>query len=212
MVAQWRPESDGFRPSRPPPFSLLCVPASWKPVQFSRFRMCCQRGRGLPQTIDSLEEPGGRRRGRKLLILLALIVGFLFAGQAALSSWVNLLWFRSLGYADVFWTTLRLEWVAFLVFVVVTFLIMAAAFAALKRAYQGYLPSDHKIILGGQPLSLPVDLVLRILSLGVSFVFAIGAGVTMASDWPVLAMFWYAQPVPGSISDPIFGKPLNFFL
>ena len=166
----------------------------------------------MPQTIDSLEQPRGRRRGRKLLILLALIVGFLFAAQAALSSWVNLLWFRSLGYADVFWTTLRLEWVAFLVFAVVTFLIMAAAFAALKRAYQGYLPSDHKIILGGQPVSLPVDLVLRILSLGVSFVFAIGAGVTMASDWPVLAMFWYAQPAPGSISDPIFGKPLNFFL
>src|ERR1035438_9787462 len=104
-----------------------------------------QRGRGLPQTINSREEPRGRRRGRKLLILLALIVGFLFAAQAALSSWVNLLWFRSLGYGDVFWTTLRLEWLAFLVFAVVTFLIMAAAFSALKRAYQGYLPSDHKI-------------------------------------------------------------------
>jgi len=95
----------------------------------------------LPQTIDSLEEPKGRRRGRKLLILLAVIVGFLFAAQAALSSWVDLLWFRSLGYVDVFWTTLRLEWVAFLVFAVVTFLIMAAAFAALKRAYRGYLPA-----------------------------------------------------------------------
>jgi uncharacterized membrane protein (UPF0182 family) len=166
----------------------------------------------LPLTIDSLEKPRGRRRGRKLLILLALIVGFLIAAQAALSSWVDLLWFRSLGYVDVFWTTLRLEWVAFLVFAVVTFLIMAAAFSALKRAYQGYLPSDHKIILGGQPVSLPVDLVLRILSLGVSLVFAVGAGITMASDWPVLALFWYAQPVPGNITDPIFGKPLNFFL
>ena len=166
----------------------------------------------MPLTIDSQDEPRGRRRGRKLLVLLALVVGILFALGSAVSYWVDLLWFRSLGYGDVFWTTLHLEWGSFLLFAVVTFLILYTAFFALKRTYQGYLPTDHKIILGGQPVSLPVDPALRILSLGASVVFAIGAGATMASDWPTLALYWYAQPAPGSIADPIFGKPLNFFL
>ncbi len=156
--------------------------------------------------------PRGSGAGRKLLVLLALVVGFVFAGRAALSYWVDLLWFRSLDYGDVFWTTLRLQWGTFIVFALATFLILYAAFSALKRTYQGYLPSDHTIVFGGQPVNLSVDPVLRILSLVVSLVVAAGSGATMASDWPTLALFWYAPRSMGGVTDPIFGKPLNFFL
>jgi uncharacterized protein len=31
-------------------------------------------------------------------------------------------------------------------------------------------------------------------------------------EWPTLALFWYAARTTGNIIDPIFGKPLNFFL
>jgi uncharacterized membrane protein (UPF0182 family) len=31
-------------------------------------------------------------------------------------------------------------------------------------------------------------------------------------EWPTLALFWFAPHAAGSISDPIFGRPLNFFL
>jgi hypothetical protein len=34
----------------------------------------------------------------------------------------------------------------------------------------------------------------------------------MMEDWPTLALFWYAPHATGSIVDPIFGKPLNFYL
>jgi uncharacterized membrane protein (UPF0182 family) len=32
------------------------------------------------------------------------------------------------------------------------------------------------------------------------------------ADWPTLALSWYAPHAMGSAADPIFGKPLNFFL
>ena len=32
------------------------------------------------------------------------------------------------------------------------------------------------------------------------------------AEWPTLALFWYAPRATGSVVDPIFGKPLNFFL
>ena len=34
----------------------------------------------------------------------------------------------------------------------------------------------------------------------------------MMAEWPTLALFWYAPRAMGSVVDPIFGKPLNFFL
>jgi uncharacterized membrane protein (UPF0182 family) len=34
----------------------------------------------------------------------------------------------------------------------------------------------------------------------------------MMAEWPTLALFWYAPRAAGGVVDPIFGKPLNFFL
>jgi uncharacterized membrane protein (UPF0182 family) len=34
----------------------------------------------------------------------------------------------------------------------------------------------------------------------------------MVTDWPALARYWYAPPTTGAVVDPIFGKPLNFYL
>jgi uncharacterized protein len=166
----------------------------------------------LPVIIDSPQDSRGPRHLRKLLLAAALIIGFTLAVRASLSYWVDLLWYRSLGYGDVFWTNWRLQWCTFATFAVVTFAILYTVFYALKRSYQGYLPTDHKIILGGQPVNLSVEPVLRLLGLGGSLVIAAISGATMTSDWPTLALFWYAPHVTGSISDPIFGKPLNFFL
>src|ERR1039457_6267154 len=97
----------------------------------------------------------------KLVIVLVLVGGIFFACRAALSYWVDLLWFRSLGYGDVFWTTWRLQWGIFAAFAGVTFLILFAAFTALKRAHQPDLPSERTILFGGQPVKLSVEPVLR---------------------------------------------------
>jgi hypothetical protein len=65
-------------------------------------------------------------------------------------------------------------------------------------------------------LHLPVAPLLRLISIGVSFVIAIATGAAMEAQWATLALFWYAPRAagsgPGSILDPIFGKPLNFYL
>jgi hypothetical protein len=147
-----------------------------------------------------------------VVVALAIIAALLLAVRTSLSYWVDLLWFRSLGYGDVFWTTLRLQCGSFAIFSVATFLILFLALSALRRAYQQYLPSDHQLLIGGQPVTLSVAPVLSILGLGVSVVAAAISGAAMASDWPTLALFWYAPHASGSITDPIFGKPLNFFL
>jgi uncharacterized membrane protein (UPF0182 family) len=53
---------------------------------------------------------------------------------------------------------------------------------------------------------------LRLIALGTSLAIAAATGAGMMAEWPTLALFWYAPRATGSVVDPIFGKPLNFFL
>jgi hypothetical protein len=167
----------------------------------------------MPETMHwpRLQPPPRRHRRRRFLIILAVLVGILFVGRAALSYYVDVLWFGSLSYADVFWKTLSLQWGVFAAFAAATFLIVYGSFLALKRVHLPDLPSDHTILIGGQPLKLPVEPVLRLIALAVSLAIAVATGGAMAGEWPTLALFWYA-PRTTSIVDPIFAKPLNFFL
>jgi uncharacterized membrane protein (UPF0182 family) len=171
----------------------------------------------MPESIDwPLKTQPSRPRRRTFLFLFAVAAAIVFGGRTALSYWVDLLWFRSLGYAEVFWKTRSLEWGIFTAFTIVTFLILFGTFAAFKRAHSADLPTDHTILIAGNPLHLPVAPLLRLISIGVSFVIAIATGAAMEAQWATLALFWYAPRAagsgPGSILDPIFGKPLNFYL
>jgi uncharacterized membrane protein (UPF0182 family) len=96
-----------------------------------------------------------RPRRRALFFVIAAVALILLGGRTALSYWVDLLWFRSLGYGEVFWKTLGLEWGVFIGFAAATFLILYGAFAALKRAHAADLPTDHTIYIAGNEISSP---------------------------------------------------------
>src|SRR5213594_2078747 len=164
----------------------------------------------MPESIDWPRTRPPRHRRRFLLILAVLGVIF-FGGRTALSYYIDVLWFESLGYREVFWKTLTLQWGIFTAFAAATFLILHSSFLALKRAHLPDLPSGQTIFIGGQPLKLPGEPVLRLVALGVSLAIAAATGGGMMVEWPTLALFWYAPRTAGGV-DPIFGKPLNFFL
>jgi uncharacterized membrane protein (UPF0182 family) len=165
----------------------------------------------MPESIDWPRTRPPRSRRRLLLILAALAVIF-FGARSALSYYVDVLWFRSLGYAEVFFKTLSLQWGIFAAFAAATFLILYGSFLALKRMHLPDLPDGHTIFIGRQPVKLPVEPVLRLIALGAALAIALATGAGMIVEWPTLALFWYAPRVTGSVVDPIFGKPLNFFL
>src|SRR5437879_6873497 len=165
----------------------------------------------MPESIDWPRTRPPRHRRRFLLILAVLAVIF-FGGRTALSYYVDVLWFESLGYGDVFWKTLSLRWGIFTAFAAATFLILYASFLALKRAHLPDLPSGQTIFIGGQPLKLPVEPVLRLVALGVSLAIAVATGAGIMVEWPTFALFWYAPGITGGVVDPIFCKALNFFL
>ena len=171
----------------------------------------------MPETIDwppprtPRPSPSPRRRIRLILILLFVVLAVVFGGRVASTYYVDALWFGSLGYQDVFWKTLGVQSGVFAAFAAVTFLVLYGSFLALKRAHLDDLPSSHTIFVGGQPVRLPVDSILHPLALALSLIIAVMTGAGMMAEWPTLALYWYAPHTLGSIADPIFGRPLNFF-
>ena len=147
-----------------------------------------------------------------MFFLIAVVAVILLFGRTAISYWVDLLWFRSLGYGEVFWKTRGLEWWIFAGFFASTFLILYGIFSALKHAHIDDLPSDHTIYIGGQPVNLSLKPVLQIVSIGGSLVVALLTGGTMAAEWQTLALWWYAPQAAAGTADPIFGRPLDFYL
>src|SRR5579863_9337264 len=145
----------------------------------------------MPESIDWPRTQPPRHR-RRFLLILAVFAGILIAARTTLSYYVDVLWFGSLGYGGVFWKTLSLQWGIFATFAAATFLILYGSFLALKRAHLTDLPSDHTIVIGGQPVKLPVERVLRLIALGVSLAIAVAAGASMMTEWSALALFWYA--------------------
>jgi uncharacterized protein len=163
------------------------------------------------ESIDWPRTHSPRRRGR-LLLILAVLAGIVFGGRTALSYYVDVLWFGSLDYGDVFWKTLSLQSGIFTAFAAATFVILYGSFLALKRAYLPDLPSGQTIFIGRQAVRLPVEPVLRLIAIGISLVIAAATAAGVMADWPTLALFWYAPRTTGGVVDPIFGKPLTFFL
>jgi uncharacterized membrane protein (UPF0182 family) len=161
--------------------------------------------------------PGGsflraRRSRWPFLLVVAVLSLLVFSGQTWLSYYVDALWFGSLGYREVFLKTLSLEWMVFTAFAAVTFLILYAAILALKRTHRDDLPAGQTIFVGGQALRLPVEPILRFAAIAVSLLVALGTGAYMMGEWPTLALFWYAPNANGGVADPVFGRPLTFYL
>jgi len=163
----------------------------------------------MHESIDWPSRPSNRRR---FLIVLTLVIFLIFSSGTALSYYVNVLWFGSLGYEGVYRRTLSLQWSVFAIFFVATFLILYGWFVILRMAYQPDLLDGGVIFIGRQPVKLPVKRIMNFVARVVFLVIALATGASMMGEWKTFAVYWYASRSLGSPIDPIFGRPLHFYL
>ena len=163
----------------------------------------------MHESIDWPSRPSHRNR---FLVIVAIVAFLIFSSGTSLSYYINLLWFGSLGYESVYRQTLSLRWSVFAVFFAATFLILYGWFLALKRAYQPDLLDGGLIFIGRQAIKLPVERILNFTARLIFFVIALATGAGMMAEWDTFALYWYAPQNSPSVVDPIFGKPLHFYL
>jgi uncharacterized protein len=167
----------------------------------------------MPETILLPSRPRGPSRARMFLVVAAVVIlVLLFSGRTLLSYYVDGLWFSSLGYANVFWKSLRLEWSIFAIFAVVTFTVLYGWVLILLRATGPELRTASTIVIGPRVIQLPVDRILRVGGLILAGFIALLSGLSMSSQWPSFALYWYHPQTPAALMDPIFGRPVGFFL
>ena len=176
----------------------------------SQFICSLERSTFVPQTIGIRDRKHTLNSAVLMLILVVVIV--LLGGSTALSYYVDALWFGSLGYRDVFWTSWGLEAATFSAAFASTFLILYGWFLALWHMHQADLPQDRTVFIGEQRVSLPLRRALRFLGVMAPLVIAVFSGAAMMSEWQTFALWWNAARTGAAAPDPIFGRPLNFYL
>ena len=159
--------------------------------------------------LHTNDRPG---RGRLWIILAALVLILLFSFRTLVSWYVENLWFGSLGYSDVFWKSLRIEWIAFAVFAAATFAILYGWCRILLRVTAHDVQSASTFRFGDRIVEIPLGRVLGWGALVLSALVAIGAGAGLSSDWPQFALYLNRPNLAGQIADPILGHPLGFYL
>ncbi|HEX3986383.1 MAG TPA: UPF0182 family protein [Acidobacteriaceae bacterium] len=160
-----------------------------------------------------IELPGPRARSNRIVLILLIVVVAIFLGSnTALSYFVDSLWFSSLGFRDVFWKSTGLQWAVFAVAFLLTFLLLYGWFLALWRMHQAELPNDRAVFIGQQRMSLPLRRLLRILGVAVSLGIAFISALALMAEWPTFALFWYAPRAAAPRLDPVFARPVSFYL
>jgi hypothetical protein len=151
-----------------------------------------------------------RRQRRAGLLVLALIAVLLLGGSSLLSWYVEALWFDSLGYSQVFWTTIELKSSLFAAFAGATFFLVYLALRALRPAEL----TGRLLYVNDQPLSFSLDPLVRRVSWVVALVVAVGAGSGMLAEWTTFGLYVHAPVAAGltATPDPVFGRPLAFYL
>ncbi len=152
-------------------------------------------------------------RRKRLLQILIVVVALVLLGSG-LGIWSNFMWFSSLGYNRVFWTLLLTRFVVGAVVFLVFFAFFQANFWYLHRS----LPSFQVIDIHTRVYEVFISPLRRIfsskvgklLTSGLSALFALIFAIGMSTRWEVFQKFFYALPF--GRPDPVLGKDASFYI
>ena len=151
-----------------------------------------------------------RRRRRWLWLLVAAVILLFILGSRGLSIYISALWFSSLGYSAVFWYIFKLKLGLFLAFFVLTVLILQTAFWLVGRAFGSLAFGKRTVFINQQPVNFSPGRILRPLSWVVSIIAGLVFGFGMRESWRSFALYFHQAPT--DLYDPIFNRPLSFYL
>ena len=154
--------------------------------------------------------PKKPRRSRwKWLVIIAIVV-LIFVGARAISIYISAAWFGSLGYSSIFWFIFRAKLELFLIFFVLTTAFLRAAFWLTARAFGSFTFDRRTVFINQQPVNFSPGRLLRPLAWVVSVIAGLIFGFGMRESWRSFALYFHQAPT--NQTDPIFGKPIGFYL
>ncbi|MBT2531904.1 UPF0182 family protein [Arthrobacter sp. ISL-48] len=155
--------------------------------------------------------PPGRNPSRRgaltptLIVVALVVVGFIFFANV----WTDVLWYRQLGFFEVFVT----ENVARIgIFVAGFALMFLAVYFAIRTAYRArpvYAP-DSEVRDNLNRYQAQLEPVRRVVMVGLPILFGLFAGSAAASQWQKVLLFFNQEPF--GQNDPVFNMDISFYL
>ncbi len=169
-------------------------------------RILALMNRDEPLLIDVGLRP--RRKWRLWLIIAAIIL--LLILLRSISIYVSALWFGSLGYEAVYWYIFKAKTILFFGFALLTILILRACLWLIERAFGSSTWGARTVLINNQPINFSPSRFARPAGWILSVICGLLFGLSMKDSWQKFALFFHqaAAPTP----DPIFNKPLSFYL
>ena len=155
------------------------------------------------------QQPFDLRSARRFVLRLGIVVILLLAAFQSISFYVESLWFGSLGFEPVYWYRLQAQTAVFFVFAVATAAILWVLFR-LVMPTAGYARRPF-IQFGQEAIVIPTTETLKSLTVPAAIIIGVFFGLSFSADWNIFTLFINRVPA-SSISDPIFGRPLAFYL
>ena len=151
-----------------------------------------------------------KRRRRLLIWIVVAAILLLVSFSRIVSVYVSALWFGSLGYSSVYWYVFKAKLALFAGFTILTALLLAATFLLFQRLFGANAFEQRTIILNNQPFQFSPAKFIRPLGWFISLLVGLIYGFQLKDHWRQFALYWH-QPAT-TFDDPIFGKPLGFYL
>ncbi len=165
-----------------------------------------------PVFPDRVIDIGPRKRRTWLYVTILILAAVFLFGSQILGIYIDSLWFSSVGYSDVYWYKFRLGAVLFIIFLVLTFLILRVPFIWLNRVLPE-LTERPRVRLSTVEDLKEINVLPFFYRPGVwllSIIIAIFTAIGMARAWPEFAV--YLNGTGSNVTDPVFGRDISFYL
>ena len=163
----------------------------------------------LPADAEIIDVgPPKKRHGLRWLLVVVAVL--LVVASRGLSIYISALWFGSLGYSVVYWYIFKLKIGLFAAFAVLTVVVLRGAFWLLTRAFGSLALERRTIMLNNQTVQFSPSRFVNPIAWIISIICGLIFGLTMKDGWQRFAL--YLHQTATQDPDPIFGKPLGFYL
>lgn len=153
---------------------------------------------------------GAPKRWRWRRWLIGILLLLLFAASRSLSIYLSAAWFESLGFSSVYWYILKLKIGLFVVFALITVAILRTAFWILEKVFASQTSAQRTVLINNQPFEFSPQRYLRPIGWGIAILFGLFYGLAMKDEWQAFALYFNQSPT--ALPDPIFQKPIGFYL
>ncbi len=151
-----------------------------------------------------------RRRRRWVGFAIGAIVLLLLLASRLLSVYLSAVWFDSLGFSAVYWYIFKLKAGLFIVFGILTVLLLRGAFWLLEKTFASETLGKRTIVVNNQPVEFSPEHFVRPIAWVFAVLFGLFYAFSMKSAWERFAL--YLNQTGTAWADPIFNKPLGFYL